>query len=50
MQNSLEDNKERKDNGSDSEYYPIRMVKSYDLNNLPLEDEFLNDFKQEQEN
>jgi hypothetical protein len=34
----------------DSEYYPIRMVKSYDLNNLPLEDEFLNDFKQEQEN
>ena len=50
MQNSLEDNKERKEKGSDSEYYPIRMVKSYDLNNLPLEDEFLNDFKQEQEN
>ena len=36
----------------DSEYYPIRMVKSYDLNNLPLEDEFLKDLekKQEQEN
>jgi hypothetical protein len=50
MQGALEDNKERKDNGSDSEYFPIRMVKSYDLNNLPLEDEFLNDFKQEQEN
>jgi hypothetical protein len=34
----------------DSEYYPIKLKKSYDLNNLPLEDEFLNDFKQEQEN
>ena len=36
----------------DSEYYPIKMVKSYDLNNLPLEDEFLKDLekRQEQEN
>ena len=36
----------------DSEYYPIRMIKSYDLNNLPLEDEFLKDLtkQQEQEN
>lgn len=37
---------------ADSEYYPIKMVKSYDLNNLPLEDEFLKDLekRQEQEN
>ena len=34
----------------ESEYYPIKMIKSYQLNHLPLEDEFLNDFKQEQEN
>ena len=34
----------------ESEYHPIKLVKSYQLNNLPLEDEFLNDFKQEQEN
>ena len=36
----------------DSEYYPIKMIKSYDLNNLPLEDEFLKDLqkREEQEN
>jgi hypothetical protein len=52
MQGSLEENKERKENGIDSEYFPIKMIKSYDLNNLPLEDEFLNDLekRQEQEN
>ncbi len=35
----------------DSEYYPIRMVKKYELNNLPTEHEFIRDLeKQEQEN
>jgi hypothetical protein len=36
----------------DSDYHPIKMIKSYDLNNLPLEDEFLKDLekRQEQEN
>lgn len=34
----------------ESEYYPIKLIKKYDLNNLPYESEFLNDFKQEQEN
>jgi hypothetical protein len=34
----------------ESEYHPIKLIKSYPLNNLPLESEFLNDFKQEQEN
>lgn len=41
---------ERKESGMDSCYYPIKMIKKYDLSNLPLEEEFLNDFKQEQEN
>jgi hypothetical protein len=36
---------------SDSEYHPIKMVKKYNLNNLPLENKFLEDLeKQEQEN
>ena len=26
-------------------YYPIRLIKTYDLNNLPTTDDFLNDFK-----
>ena len=34
----------------DTQYYPIKIVKSYKLSHLPLEGEFLNDFKQEQEN
>ena len=42
------ENEKRKSYGSDSEYYPIKMVKSYNLNDLPLEAEFINDFKQEQ--
>jgi hypothetical protein len=32
----------------DNDYYPIKLSKSYDLNNLPLEFEFINDFKQEE--
>lgn len=43
------ENQRRQDYGSDSVYYPIRLRKSYDLNNLPLEAEFINDFKQEQD-
>ena len=43
------ENQRRKDYGSDSKYYPIRMIKSYNLNDLPLEAEFINDFKQEQD-
>ncbi len=52
MQEAEKEIKERSDVGIDSAYYPIKMVKSYDLNNLPLEDEFLNDLtkQQEQEN
>lgn len=35
----------------ESEYYPIRMVKSYTLNNLPTEGEFIKDLTpQEEEN
>lgn len=33
----------------DKQYYPVRMIKSFDLNNLPFEDEFINSFKQEQD-
>jgi hypothetical protein len=33
----------------DSEYYPIRLSKSYDLNNLPDVETFINDFKEEDE-
>lgn len=33
----------------DSQYYPIKLSKSFDLNNLPFEDEFINSFKQEQD-
>ncbi len=33
----------------DRQYYPVRMIKSFDLNNLPFEDEFINSFKQEQD-
>lgn len=43
------ENQRRKDYGSDSVYYPIRLIKSYDLNNLPFEEDFINDFKQEQD-
>lgn len=28
-----------------SEYYPVRMIKKYDLDNLPTEEQFLEDFK-----
>ncbi len=34
---------------SDSEYYPIKMVKSYSLENLPEPDDFVADFKEEEE-
>jgi hypothetical protein len=52
MQEAQSENKDRAEHGIDSEYYPIKMIKSYDLNYLPLEDEFLNDLtkQQEQEN
>lgn len=41
----------RKESGIDSSYYPIKMIKSYSLKNLPMEDEFINDLTpQEQEN
>lgn len=30
-------------------YYPVRLVKSYSLDNLPSDDEFLEDFKNENE-
>lgn len=43
------ENQRRNDYGSDSSYYPIRLKKSYDLNNLPFEHDFINDFKQEQD-
>lgn len=43
------ENQRRKDYGSDSVYYPIKLLKSFDLNNLPFEDEFINTFKQEQD-
>lgn len=43
------ENQRRKDYGSDSTYYPIKLSKSFDLNNLPFEDEFINSFKQEQD-
>jgi hypothetical protein len=43
------ENQRRKDYGSDSMYYPIKMIKSYNLNDLPLEAEFINHFKQEQD-
>lgn len=43
------ENQRRKDYGSDSMYYPIRLSKSYDLNDLPFEHKFINDFKQEQD-
>lgn len=33
----------------DSEYYPITMIKSYDLNNLPDPAKFLSDFQEEDE-
>jgi hypothetical protein len=34
----------------DCDYYPIKMVKSYSLNDLPLEDEFIKELeKQEQD-
>lgn len=33
----------------DKEFYPIRLSKSYDLNNLPFENKFINDFKQKQD-
>ena len=43
------ENQRRKDYGSDSVYYPVKMVKSYSLNDLPFEHNFINDFKQEQD-
>lgn len=33
----------------DTQYHPIKLSKSFDLNNLPFEDEFINSFKQEQD-
>ena len=32
-----------------SDYYGVRLVKAYDLNNLPTEDEFLNDFIEDED-
>ena len=43
------ENQRRKDYGSDSMYYPVKMIKSYNLNDLPLEAEFINHFKNLQE-
>lgn len=40
------ENQRRKDYGGDSMYYPVKMIKSYNLNDLPLEAEFVNHFKQ----
>lgn len=31
----------------DAEYYPVKLVKTYDLNNLPSEEEFLKDFEED---
>lgn len=42
------DNERKKSYGGNS-YYPIKLAKTYDLTNLPLEEEFINDFKQEQD-
>lgn len=33
------------DSNSDSEYGPVVLAKAYDLNNLPDDDDFVNDFK-----
>jgi len=33
----------------ESEYYPIKLIKKYDLNNLPLEGEFIKDLETKEE-
>lgn len=33
----------------ESEYYPIKLIKKYDLNNLPLESEFIKDLETKEE-
>lgn len=32
-----------------SEYYPVKMLKSYSLNNLPTDEDFLKDFEENEE-
>lgn len=41
---SEKENERKKSYGGES-YYPIRIIKSYDLDNLPTETEFINHFK-----
>jgi hypothetical protein len=38
-----------KPKSKDTEYYPIRLMKSYDLNNLPTAEEFLADLEPKEE-
>jgi hypothetical protein len=33
----------------ESQYYPIKLKKKYDLNNLPTEEEFLKELEQQEE-
>jgi hypothetical protein len=34
---------------SDNDYYPVKLVETFSLDNLPTEEEFVNAFKEEEE-